>query len=49
LKEFSNSSNIKYKNILGKVITRWLSLSLTIITIIEIYPALPNLTVESLE
>lgn len=40
LKEFCDLTNIQYKNILGSIKTRWLSLQSIVSGIIEMYPAL---------
>ena len=40
LKEFCDFTNTQYKNVLGSVKTRWLSLQPAVSRIIEMYPAL---------
>jgi len=42
LKEFCKYANVKYKNILGSVKTRWLSVLPAITRIIDIYPDLKS-------
>jgi len=42
LKEFCNFTNTQYKNVLGSVKTRWLSLKSEISRFIEMYPALKS-------